>query len=59
MSRAFSTASRQLKKLGWLLNGTTQDVSWAQGYAESAIDAVPQLLDKIDTGTVQYVHSFP
>ncbi|KAK4862965.1 hypothetical protein LT330_010709 [Penicillium expansum] len=53
MSRAFSTASRQLKKLGWFLNGTTQDVSWAQGYAESAIDAVPQLLDKIDTGTIQ------
>ncbi|KAJ5941859.1 hypothetical protein N7516_002027, partial [Penicillium verrucosum] len=29
------------------------DTAWAQGYAESAIDAVPQLADKVDTGTVQ------
>lgn len=53
MSRAFSTAARALKSLTWSNKGTTQDVSWVKSYAENAVDLVPQLLDKVDSGTVQ------
>ncbi|KAJ5084544.1 hypothetical protein NUU61_009123 [Penicillium alfredii] len=53
MSRTFSTAARQLKKLAWSLNGTTKDVAWVKNYAENAIDVVPQLVNKVDSGTLQ------
>lgn len=58
MSRAFSSAARQLKKLGWGLNGTTVDVAWAQRYTEDAVDIAPGLADRVDNATVQYVHTF-
>jgi hypothetical protein len=53
MSRAFSTAAQKLKSLSWINRGTTQDVDWVKRYAENAVDLVPQLLDKVDSGTVQ------
>ncbi|KAL4806927.1 hypothetical protein BDV18DRAFT_160090 [Aspergillus unguis] len=53
MSRAFSTAAQKLKSLSWSNRGTTQDVAWVKHYAENAVDLVPQLLDKVDSGTVQ------
>ncbi|KAJ5405447.1 hypothetical protein N7465_006731 [Penicillium sp. CMV-2018d] len=53
MSRAFSTVSRKLKSLSWSNRGTTQDVAWVKDYAENAVDLVPQLVDKVDTGSVQ------
>ncbi|KAJ9218537.1 hypothetical protein DTO207G8_9111 [Paecilomyces variotii] len=53
MSRAFSTAAQALKSLSWTNKGTTKDVSWAKSYAENAVDLIPQLLDKVDSGTVQ------
>lgn len=53
MSRAFSTAAQKLKSLAWDNKGTTQDVAWVKQYAENAVDLVPQLLDKVDSGTVQ------
>ncbi|KAJ5533393.1 hypothetical protein N7494_009945, partial [Penicillium frequentans] len=53
MSRAFSTAAQKLKSLSWSNKGTTQDVAWVKEYAEKAVDLVPQLLDKVDSGTVQ------
>lgn len=34
--------------------GTTQGIAWVKHYAEDAVDLVPQLLDKVDSGTVQY-----
>lgn len=54
MSRAFSTAARALKSLTWSNKGTTQDVTWVKQYAEDAVDLVPQLVDKVDSATVQY-----
>lgn len=54
MSRAFSTAARNLKSLIWSDRGTTQDVAWVKQYAENAVDIVPQLFDKVDSGSVQY-----
>lgn len=56
MSRAFSTAARQLKKLDWSHNGTTMDVAWAKNSAEKGVDVAPGLADKVDSGVVQYVH---
>ncbi|KAH8695685.1 hypothetical protein BGW36DRAFT_298683 [Talaromyces proteolyticus] len=53
MSRAFSTAAQQLKKLGWTLNGTTADVAWAQRTAEKAVDKAHGLGGKVDSGVVQ------
>ncbi|KAJ5183266.1 hypothetical protein N7492_000882 [Penicillium capsulatum] len=53
MSRAFSTATRQLKKLIWNNNGTNVDVGWAERYAETAVDITPGLADRVDTGSVQ------
>ncbi|KAJ5916722.1 hypothetical protein N7504_000737 [Penicillium tannophilum] len=53
MSRAFSTVAQKLKSLSWSSKGTTQDVAWVKHYAENAVDLVPQLLDKVDSGTVQ------
>ncbi len=29
MSRVFSTSARRIKELRWKLNGTTEDVNWA------------------------------
>lgn len=54
MSRAFSTAAQKLKFLSWNNRGTTQDVAWVKHYAENAVDRVPQLLEDVDTGTVQH-----
>lgn len=54
MSRAFSTATQKLKSLSWSNRGTTQDVAWVKHYAENAVDLVPQLVDKVDSGSVQY-----
>lgn len=54
MSRAFSTAVRALKSLSWNDRGTSQNVAWVKNYAENAVDHVPQLVDKVDSGTVQY-----
>lgn len=54
MSRAFSTAVRNLKALAWSQRGTTKDVTWVKHYAEDAVDLVPQLLDKVDSATVMY-----
>ncbi|PLN77918.1 hypothetical protein BDW42DRAFT_187745 [Aspergillus taichungensis] len=53
MSRAFSTAAQKLKSLSWSNRGTTQDVAWVKHffYAETAVDFVPQLLDKVDSET--------
>lgn len=59
MSRAFSTAAQKLKSLSWSSRGTTQDVAWVKHYAENAVDLVPQLLDKVDSGTVQYILPLP
>lgn len=53
MSRTFSTAVQKLKSLSWSNRGTTQDVAWVKQYAENAVDLVPQLLDKVDSATVQ------
>ncbi|PKY00271.1 hypothetical protein P168DRAFT_322329 [Aspergillus campestris IBT 28561] len=53
MSRAFSTAARALKSLYWSDRGTTMNVAWVKNYAEDAVDLVPQLVDKVDSGTVQ------
>lgn len=53
MSRAFSTVAQKLKSLSWSSKGTTQDVAWVKHYAENAVDLVPQLVDKVDSGTVQ------
>ncbi|PYI25563.1 hypothetical protein BP00DRAFT_358182 [Aspergillus indologenus CBS 114.80] len=53
MSRAFSTAARNLKALAWKNKGATKDVSWVQKYAEDAVDHVPQLVDIVDSATMQ------
>ncbi|KAM5486580.1 hypothetical protein MaudMau93_004922 [Microsporum audouinii] len=51
MSRAFSITARNLKKLTWHFNGTTEPVGWAITNVEAGIDKVPGL-SKVETGII-------
>ncbi len=55
MSRMLSTTARRIKNLVWKLNGTTQDVDWATNYLDKAVDRVPGLADRVDTGMIKSV----
>ena len=55
MSRLFSTSARRVKKLVWKLNGTTEDVDWAKNMVNEAIDEVPGLAEKVDSGMIKSV----
>ena len=53
MSRVFSTSARHIKELKWKLNGTTEDVNWAQNILNKAVDQLAGLADKVDSGIIK------
>ena len=53
MYRAFSTATRAAKKLTWTFNGTTQDINTALTGLQQALDAVPELAQKVEKGVIK------
>ena len=53
MSRVFSTSARRIKELKWNLNGTTEDVDWVKKLLNEAVDKVPGLDGKVDSGIIK------
>ncbi|OOF91815.1 hypothetical protein ASPCADRAFT_518218 [Aspergillus carbonarius ITEM 5010] len=50
-SRAFSTSARQLRKLNWKFNGTTEDVTWITESMDDIVDVIPGL-ESVESGQV-------
>lgn len=53
MSRMFTTSARRIKDLKWKLNGTTEDVDWVKNLLDEAVDQVPGLAGKVDSGIIK------
>ena len=51
-SRAFSTSARQLRKLNWKFNGTTEDVTWITESMDDIVDVIPGL-ESVESGQVK------
>ncbi|GAB7356017.1 hypothetical protein MBLNU459_g6638t1 [Dothideomycetes sp. NU459] len=52
MSRLFSTSRRLAKALKWKLNGTTAQIDWVKRIVEAAVEALPELKDRVDSAMI-------